>query len=95
MLITDIHRDVFQTLLEKHKQDSNFRFTLRGSNINDRLSKGYWFSGNDYSIYFSFWGGSDTINKTPNIYFVINVDGITHLNFVAKDSDKKAAFLKN
>jgi predicted ATP-binding protein involved in virulence len=94
MLITDIHRDVFQTLLEKHKQDSNFRFTLRGSNINDRLSKGYWFSGNDYSIYFSFWGGSDTINKTPNIYFVINVDGITHLNFVAKDSDKKAAFFE-
>lgn len=94
MLITDIHREVFQVLHEKHLQDPEFRFTLRGSNNNDRLAKGYWFSGNDYSIYFSFWGGSDTANKTPNVYFVINVDGITHLNFVAKDSDKKAAFFE-
>lgn len=94
MDITEIHETIFQYLIQKNTEDANLKFTLRVTNANARLEKGYWFSGNDYSVYFSFWSGSDTINRTPNIYFTIDADGKTHLNFSAKDSERKSRFFK-
>ena len=73
--INDIHDNVFE-FLEEYKdtvsdKGTQFFFTLRRSNQQNRLEKGYWFYGNENYLAVSFWSGMDWKNKTPNIFFRI------------------------
>jgi predicted ATP-binding protein involved in virulence len=93
--IIEVHENVYVHLMNKYP---DLRFTLRQIDRSERLSKGYWFTGNDNYLAFSFWSGTDWRNKTSNIFFSIDNDGTCWLNFVANDDDlegKKSSFLKD
>lgn len=93
--ITIIHEQVYAHLINNYP---DLRFTLRQIDRGERLSKGYWFTGNDDYLAFSFWEGTDWRNKTSNIFFSIDKDGTSWLNFISNDDDtngKKNQFLKN
>lgn len=89
--ISIIHEKVYSYLTETLK-DQNLRFTLRERNRAYRMEKGYWFSGNDEYLVFSFWSGLDWRNKTPNIYFSITRQGDCCLEFVSYDDKAKITF---
>lgn len=96
--INEIHDNVLE-FLENFKDSVStlerpFYFTLRRSNQERRLDKGYWFYGNDYYMAVSFWSGMDWKNKTPNIFFSINNEGRFTITFSAKDSIAKAEFFE-
>ncbi|WP_433862854.1 AAA family ATPase [Sphingobacterium thalpophilum] len=83
--IRKIHEDVYNYLMRCHRKDNNFLFTFRRSNRKDRLTKGYWFLGDDYYMAISFWTGNDSVSKTPRIAFTINIHGDCYLEFHSKD----------
>ncbi len=89
--ISIIHEKVFSHLTET-LSDQKLRFTLRAKNRADRIDKGYWFSGNENYLVFSFWSGLDWRNKTPNIYFSISREGESRLEFVSYDDEVKINF---
>lgn len=86
--IAELHERVYAHLIK----DESLRFTLRQVNRAGRLDAGYWFSGNENYLAFSCWKGLDWKNKTPNIYFQVNLDGSASLNFVSYDNDAKVKF---
>lgn len=86
--IRKIHEDVYNYLMRCHRKDNNFLFTFRRSNRRDRLTKGYWFLGDDHFIAISFWTGNDSVSRTPRIAFTINVHGDCYLEFNSKDLGK-------
>ena len=89
-----IHNEVYNLLLKYSKTDPTFRFTLRKSNRDNRLDKGYWFYGNEGYLAVSFWTGFDWKNKTPNIIFVILFeDADTYIEINTSDSDRKREFV--
>ena len=92
MAIETIHEAVLTRLLD----NKELRFTLRTPRANneERLAKGYWFSGNEGSLSFSFWEGGDSNNKTSNIIFVIAADGKCFLEFVDTTNSEKARFFE-
>lgn len=90
--IIQIHNKIFILLHQKHQQDNNFKFRVRQKNTRKRLKKGYWFTGNDDYLVVSFWAGGDAHNKTPYIYFHIDMEGSMILYFVAKTSEKLGEF---
>ncbi|HRF39264.1 MAG TPA: hypothetical protein PK198_10770, partial [Saprospiraceae bacterium] len=64
--IRGIHERVLLFLLEwRSKYDNALVFTLRRRPI-ERLQSGMWFLGNEYYLAFSFWTGTDWVNKTQN-----------------------------
>ncbi len=77
--------------------DKNLLFTLRTSRNDEqgRLSKGYWFLGNEDYLYFSFWQGIDTTNQMPTISLVIDNNQQLSIYLNAKDSKQKAEFLQD
>lgn len=89
--IAELHERVYAHLIK----DESLRFTLRKVNRAGRLDAGYWFMGNEKYLAFSFWKGLDWKNKTPNIYFQVNLDGSASLNFVSYDNDAKVRFFSD
>lgn len=88
-----VYNDIFEFLYKKHLEDNNFLFRVRKRNIKERLDNGYWFIGNDNYLVVSMWLGNDWHNKTPYIYFHIDlVYGNMELIFVTKTSDKVHQF---
>jgi predicted ATPase len=89
-----IHNEVYNLLISYWRDNPSFRFTFRKSDRDGRLSKGFWFYGNDWYLAVSFWTGMDWKNKTPNIIFVILQEtGKTYLEITTSDSDKKRQFI--
>ncbi|MBL7817816.1 MAG: AAA family ATPase [Saprospiraceae bacterium] len=85
---------LFLFLLDKHNQDTNIRFRVRQRNI-DRLSKGYWFGGNESYLETSFWDGSDYLHKTPQIRLVFDYYTFEwFLELVARDSTDRASYFR-
>lgn len=92
--IREKHEQVLQFLLDwRKKKDQDLLFTLRRRPI-ERLESGMWFLGNEYYLAFSFWTGTDWVNKTQNIYIEINNTGNFRLIFSAKDNPDKAEVLR-
>lgn len=89
--IAEIHERVYAHLIK----DESLRFTLRQVNRAGRMDAGYWFLGNENYLAFSFWKGLDWKNKTPNIYFQVNLDGSASLNFVSYNDDAKVKFFSD
>lgn len=93
--IEDLHEDIFVFLRDLAFKDSDFRFTIRKSDKENRLSKGYYFYGNDDYLAVSFWSGTNWKNKTPNIIFVIlPYEDTVYLEISVSDSDEKEGFVK-
>ncbi|EGK00155.1 AAA family ATPase [Dysgonomonas gadei] len=89
-----VHNEVYSLLMKHRTNNPNFFFTLRRSNRDGKLDKGYWFYGNEWYLAVSFWSGTDWKNKTPNISFVVSLDsGQTSLEINTSDSDIKRAFI--
>lgn len=84
--IQQIHENVYKFLINYHRRDPDFLFTFRQTNRQNRLSKGYWFLGDDRYLAVSFWSGKDWTSKMPRIAFVVHVDGRTSLEFSAGDT---------
>lgn len=73
--IAELHEYVFQLLLEEHKKDNTFLFTLRiPQHFRENLA-GHWFYGKEDYLYFSFWKSSDTVSNMPYIYYYVNLRG--------------------
>jgi predicted ATPase len=89
----ELHREIFLFLRKKNFTDESFLFTLRKSDRYKRLSKGYWFHGNDNYLAVSFWSGTAWKNRTPNINFIINRNGATELHVDVRDSLRKREFV--
>lgn len=83
--IQNIHENIYNYLINLHAEDESFLFTLRQQNRSNRLSKGYWFLGDDNYLAVSFWRGKDWTTKMPRIAFVIYSNGETRVEFSAKD----------
>ena len=93
--IEDLHEEVFMHLYEKTISDPDFRFSIRKSDKENRLSKGYYFYGNDSYLAISFWSGTNWKNKTPNIILVfIPEDDTAYLEITVSDSDEKTDFVE-
>jgi predicted ATP-binding protein involved in virulence len=92
MEMRDIHEAVLKHLLD-NKQEG-FSLRSKDNRNEEKLSKGYWFLGNDDSLNFSFWNSKDWRNKTPNIFMRINSEGESWLEFVDKDDSEKARFFE-
>jgi len=93
MDFAQVHDAVFQFLDQKHAEDASIQFTVRGAKAEERLSQGYWFNGNDKSLYFSLWTGSDFVNKTPNIFIEVADSGQVRLCLSSKDNPDLATIL--
>lgn len=92
--IRGIHERVLLFLLDwRSKHDNALVFTLRRRPI-ERLQSGMWFLGNEYYLAFSFWTGTDWVNKTQNIYIEINNTGQFRLKFSGRDNHDKASVLE-
>lgn len=88
--VSEIHDEILQIFRKIRRSKPDFKFTLRKSDINKRLSLGYWFHGNEDYISISFWTGLDWVRKVPNISLMINIEtGNMTLEFSAKDSEEK------
>ncbi|MEP5236001.1 MAG: AAA family ATPase, partial [Cyclobacteriaceae bacterium] len=68
----DVHTELFEFLDEyKRREDPELRFTLRKSNVGNKLERGYWFFGNEKFLAVSFWTGVNWQTKLPNISLII------------------------
>ena len=88
MKIAKLHEIIFDYLMEKHRHDSSFKFTMRSNDRYERLQKGYWFIGNDQYLELSFWDGKDSLSKINNIGFTILLRGAkrqVYYNLSCKD----------
>lgn len=91
--IREIHEKVLAFLLNwREQRDKDLLFTLR-RRPPERLQSGMWFLGNEYYLAFSFWTGTDWVNKTQNIYIEISQSGTFSIRFSAKDDPNKAKVL--
>jgi len=99
--IAQLHEAVFQLLVDITQVKNASKifpkqiFTLRTSKNDEqgRLSKGYWFLGDDESLHFSFWKGIDTTVQMPTIALLIDTQQKLSIHLNGKDSPRKAAFL--
>ena len=93
--IAQLHEVVFQFLSSQSKKTPNLYVNFRTSKNDEqgRLSKGYWFLGDDESLHFSFWKGIDTIIQMPTIALVIDTQQKLSIHLNGKDSPRKAEFL--
>src|SRR5688572_20793359 len=92
--VSRIHKDILKIFREVRKKNQDFKFSVRKSDVNKRLSQGYWFHGNESYIAISFWSGMDWVRKVPNIALYINLEsGEMSLEFSSKDSLEKQALL--
>jgi AAA15 family ATPase/GTPase len=87
--ITELHEQVFLFLKEKRRINPELCFSLR-SRTDGKLRKGYWFSGGEQSLYFSFWTGADFISKAHRISLNINLEGELNVFLNARDSEDYA-----
>ncbi|OUD14406.1 tetratricopeptide repeat protein [Thioflexithrix psekupsensis] len=94
--IAVLHNVVLQFFMQQLEK-TLFYFTLRTPRNDEqgRLSKGYWFLGEEEFLYFSFWKGIDSTNQMPTIALVLNIEQQLTIVFNGEDSPEKAQFLQD
>jgi AAA15 family ATPase/GTPase len=95
--IAQLHEEVLEFLLQERQNNPNLFFSLRSANVpynQNRLEKGYWFSGGDDTLYFSFWEAFDKITNAYSISISINDRGEMYIYLNARDSEVKAKFFE-
>lgn len=75
--IPEWHERLLQVALQWRDQHPGFTFSLRTGDIKgqNRLTRGYWFTGNDGYLFFPPFAVNDQNNKTKSIGFVVTFDG--------------------
>ncbi len=91
--IIEIHQRVLEILENERETNTNLRYKPRQINKHNRLSKGYWFIGDDKYLMIGFAEGGDANEKIHNIGFSIKATGEAYLDFSAQDSEEDALFL--
>lgn len=91
--ILSIHKEVLSILEDERKKNPQLYYKPRQRNNSNRLSRGYWFIGNDGYLMIGFAEGGDSKEKVHNVGFVIINNGTCWLEFSAQDSNAKANFL--
>lgn len=94
--IAQLHETVLQFFVQKLEK-TPFYFTLRTPRNDEqgRLSKGYWFLGDEESLYFSFWKGIDNTNQMPTITIMLDIQEQLSVTLNGQDSPQKAEFLQD
>lgn len=74
--VAEWHERLLKAALEWQSTHPDFRFNFRTRDIKEegRLSKGYWFTGNDDYLFFAPFLPNDQNNKTKTLGFVILFD---------------------
>ena len=88
-LIKEKHKEIFDFLMEKHRQNPELRFLLRQINRGQRLEKGYWFYGGDTHLDVSFWDVWENFTNV-SMGFRVYIDGKSEVFFKGKDNESKA-----
>ena len=91
--IVKIHQDVLDILEKERENNPNLRYKPRQQNKYDRLSKEYWFIGDDKYLMIGFAEGGDANEKIHNIGFSIKASGQSFLDLSAQDNPEDADFL--
>ncbi|NVO21233.1 MAG: AAA family ATPase [Bacteroidetes bacterium] len=86
-IILEIQDKLFEHLSKILSINEGFKFSLRKSNLGNKLDRRYWFHGGINYVAISFWSGFDNVNRTPNISFIINQDESCFILFSARNSD--------
>jgi len=73
--IYKIHQQLLKRLIIGRETDSKLFFVPRKNNNSNRLSRGYWFLGNDSYVFLRLWEGMDWKERTGCIGFVVLNDG--------------------
>ncbi|AUI69936.1 tetratricopeptide repeat protein [Beggiatoa leptomitoformis] len=96
-VINQLHKTILQFLLQKRENNPQLFFTLRTHHNDEqgRLSKGYWFLGEEEFLYFSFWKGIDSTNQMPTIAIEIDLEQQLTITFNGNDSHEKTDFLQD
>ena len=92
MGIEIIHQAVLTHLLKNNQECFSLR--SKDKRNEDKLSRGYWFLGNENYTVISFWKGNDWRAKVPNIFFGIAASGRTWLECVDRDGSNKSKFFE-
>ncbi len=96
MEIEEIHNKVLEFLGKQIREDnSDLVFRVRKTNRGNKLSKGYWFLGNDEYLAIGFWPEMNWKTKLPNISLNIEKDGATYLLINTSDSEEKERYVEN
>jgi 5-methylcytosine-specific restriction protein B len=75
--IPEWHERILQAALQWREQHPEFTFSLRTGDITgqNRLSRGYWFTGNERYVFFPPFRLNDQKNHTKTIGFVVRFNG--------------------
>jgi hypothetical protein len=68
------HQRLLDEALSWRKEHPDFRFNLRATDGEDRMAKGYWFTGTDEYLFFAPFRPQDHNNRTRTIGFEIAFD---------------------
>jgi hypothetical protein len=74
MNVSEWHEKLLAAALEARRTWPDFRFNLRQRDQSGRLSRGYWFIGNDDYLFFAPFAPRDSVNKTQTIGYCIGFD---------------------
>ena len=95
MEIEKLHDKIFEFLGERIREESlDLYYRLRKTNRGNKLSKGYWFLGNEEYLAIGFWPEMNWKTKLPNISLNITKDGAVYLLITTSDSKEKEAFVE-
>ena len=89
MTTIESNQKILEFLLKKREYNKNLYFMPRMVNNKDRLSKGYYFLGNDEYVHISFWKGKDSKEKIHNIGFVVLVDGASYIEITCRENNEQ------
>jgi predicted ATP-binding protein involved in virulence len=92
--ISNLHEEIYLFLHEQREIYPNLYFLLRYTNAYERLTKGYWFWGNERSLTLTFWKRTDKKSGSRLIAIYIEQNGNCVLRFSATDDERKAKVLK-
>lgn len=74
----ELHEYVLDLLLKYRRSHPDLRFWLRKRDVSGRLSKGYWFQGNDNYAFLGLYdrGGGTNMTRSVGIVFKLDEDKI-------------------
>lgn len=92
--IAKIHEQLLDHLLKLRKTEPNLFFTPRKRDNKGRLSKSYWFLGNDYYAFVNLWYGGDWKERVSCIGFVVLPDGTNYIELSGQGAPEVVPFLE-
>jgi hypothetical protein len=78
MSVADWHEKLFVEALATHERNPEFRFAMRmrDAGKSERMSRGYWFTGNDDYLFMGLFRPNDPKNKTRTVGYCVGFDDL-------------------